>query len=193
MTKLVILASGRGTNADAILTASENGRLKDLAKTLAVITDNPSAPVIDVAKKHDVFSCYIDPQNRGARFSADAERKYLDFLQSLKPDLVVLAGFMRILPPSIVSAFDGKMINLHPSLLPAYRGKDSIKRAYEAREKFTGCTVHFVSDVLDGGSIIAQTPVEIQPTQTLGEVEANVHRAEHALLVDVIARIAKAK
>ena len=130
---------------------------------------------------------------KGARFSPEGEAAYLREMSAQSPDLVVLAGFMRILPDSIVEAFDGKMINLHPSLLPLYKGKDSIRRAFEAGEKQSGCSVHFVSGELDGGRIIAQKAVDILPTDTLETIEERVHKAEHELLPSVVADFVEGK
>lgn len=190
--RILILASGRGTNACAIIKAVKIGAIK-ASEVCAVISDIADAPVLGVEKDFGVAAKYIDPQRKGARFSEQGEIDYLNAMKEINPDLVVLAGFMRILPPSIVSEFKGKMINLHPSLLPLYKGKDAIKRAYEAGDKQCGCTVHFVSDELDGGRIIAQKAVAILPTDTLETLEQKVHEAEHELLPQVIADFACGK
>ena len=190
--KLVILASGRGSNARAIMEAVKNGILKG-TEISALISDNPDAPALGIAEEFGVKALFIDPMRKGARFTEESAQHYIDAIAAERPDLVVLAGFMRILPENFVSAFDGKTINLHPSLLPAYKGKDAIKRAFEAGEKFCGCSVHYVSTELDSGELIGQSMVEILPQDTLESLEAKVHRAEHALLVKTIADIAAAK
>lgn len=190
--KLVILASGRGSNARAVMEAVENKTLEG-AEVSALISDNPDAPALGIAKEFGIKALYIDPMRKGARFTEESARRYIDAIAAENPDLVVLAGFMRILPENFVRAFDGKTINLHPSLLPAYKGKDAIKRAFEAGEKFCGCSVHYISTELDSGELIGQSKVEILPQDTLESLEAKVHEAEHALLVKTIADIAAAK
>lgn len=190
--RLVILASGRGSNARAIMEAAKNGILKG-TEISALISDNPDAPALEIAREFGVKALYVDPMRKGARFTEESAQRYIDCVAAENPDLVVLAGFMRILPENFVRAFDGKTINLHPSLLPAYKGKDAIKRAFEAGEKFCGCSVHYVSTELDSGELIGQSRVEILPQDTLESLEAKVHKAEHALLVKTIADIAAAK
>lgn len=189
---IAILASGRGSNADAIFARAKLGLIPDADFTV-LISDIPNAPALDVARKYSVEAKYVDPQRVGARFNPDGARAYIDELKSRKTDLVVLAGFMRILPPEFVAAFENRIINLHPSLLPSFKGKDAIKQAYGFGVKLCGCTVHFVDNTLDGGKIIAQKAVEIEPQYTLDELEARVHDAEHILLPQVVADIAAGK
>lgn len=189
--RILILASGRGSNARAIMESVRGGKIR--AQVCALISDNPDAPVLSIAESFDVPAKYVDPMKKGARFSPEGEAAYLREMSAQSPDLVVLAGFMRILPDSIVEAFDGKMINLHPSLLPLYKGKDSIRRALEAGEKQSGCSVHFVSGELDGGRLIAQKAVDILPTDTLETLEERVHKAEHELLPSVVADFVEGK
>ena len=184
--RILILASGKGSNARAVMQAVKDGKIA--AEVCALISDVENAPALAVAREFSVEPRFIDAGRKGARFSAEGEAAYLEVMRSYSPDLVVLAGFMRILPDSIVSAFFGKMINLHPSLLPMYKGKDAIRRAFEA-----GCTVHFVSSDLDGGRIIAQEPVEILPGDNFEDFERRVHSAEHRLLVGVVSDFAEGK
>ena len=179
--KIAIFASGRGSNAEAVLEAVKNGTLKNV-EVAALVSDNPDARALEVAKKYGVKAVFIDPKRKGARFSEEGERAYADFTEKLAPDLIFLLGFMRIL-------FKGKILNLHPSLLPAYKGLTPIKRAFEAGEKRTGCTVHYVTAELDGGETIAQKTVEILPADTLETLEEKIHEAEHKLVVEVLAQI----
>jgi len=190
--KAAILASGRGSNADAILKNIESGNLVNL-EVVALITDIVDALALEVGKSHHVRSLYLDPMRKGARFSEEGVKKYIDFLKSENVELVILAGFMRILPPEFVDAFKNRIINLHPSLLPLFKGKDAIKQAFDAGVKQCGCTVHFVSNELDGGEIIAQKTVDVMPNYTLDILESKVHQAEHLLLPQVIADIAAGK
>lgn len=190
--KIAVLASGRGSNAAALFKAKESGILRD-AEFACLISDKPDAPALEEAKLHGVESVYIPPEHQGAKISETACLKYIEFLKSRNVELVVLAGFMRILPPAFVEAFQGNMINLHPSLLPSFKGKDAIKQAFEYGVKICGCTVHFVSNELDAGKIIAQKAVEILPYDTLQAIESRVHEAEHNLLISVVSDFCSGK
>jgi phosphoribosylglycinamide formyltransferase-1 len=110
-------------------------------------------------------------------------------VRGAQPDFVVLAGFMRVLKPGFLSAFAGKIINLHPSLLPSFPGLDGIGQAWRRGVKITGCTVHYVTSQVDGGPIIDQTAVRVEPSDTLEALAEKIHAAEHALLPTVIARL----
>ncbi len=186
--KIAILASGRGSNAKAIFKSVLDGTIPR-ARVEILISDNPDAPALKIARDFGCKAEYIDPGRTGARFTPDGAKRYADRIARSGVDLVVLSGFQRILPPELVSELKGRAINLHPSLLPDFKGKDAIRRAYESGAKRCGCTVHYVSDELDGGEIIAQSAVEITDGITLEELEAKVHEAEHELLPRVIAKI----
>ena len=190
--KAAILSSGKGSNADAIFNCVENGKIKNL-EIVALISDIQDAPALNVAKRHNIPSIWIDPMRKGARFTPESAQNYIKFLKESEVELVILAGFMRILPPEFVSEFSNRAINLHPSLLPSFKGRDAIKQAYDFGAKLCGCTVHFVDNTLDGGKIIAQKAVEIKPQYTLEELECQVHKAEHTLLPQVVADIASGK
>lgn len=189
--KVLILASGRGSNARAVMEAAVSGRIR--AEVCALFSDVADAPALSAAREFSVPARFIDPGRHGARLSSEGEAAYIEAMREVCADLVVLAGFMRILPDSIVREFEGKMINLHPSLLPAYKGKDAIRRAFEAREARGGCSVHFVSGELDGGRVIAQKAVDILPSDTLETFEERVHAAERGLLVGVVSDFADGK
>ncbi len=188
--KVVIFASGRGSNANAIFSAVKNGKLKDVSIS-ALVSDNKDAPALKIAENFGVKAVYLDPMRKGARFTPESEKTYIDFVEKENPDLIVLAGFMRILPADFVKKFGTKTINLHPSLLPAYKGINPIKRAFDAGEKECGCTVHYVTEELDSGAIIAQAKVSVDVDETLETLEAKIHLAEHELLVNVIANLSK--
>ena len=189
--KILILASGRGSNARAVMEAAASGKIR--AEVCALFSDVADVPALSIAREFSVPARFIDPGRPGARLSPEGEAAYIEAMREVRADLVVLAGFMRILPDSIVREFEGKMINLHPSLLPAYKGKDAIRRAFEAGEARGGCSVHFVSGELDGGKVIAQKAVDILPSDTLETFEGRVHAAEHALLVGVVSGFADGK
>ncbi len=189
---IAILASGRGTNARALFENKKNGKLAN-ANIVGLISDISDSPSLSIAQEYGIKSIHIDTMRKGARFSNEASALYKKTLRDWNIDLVVLAGFMKILPPDFVEEFSNKIINLHPSLLPAFKGKDAIKQAFEAGVKVCGCTVHFVNNELDGGKIIAQKVVEVSPDDTLESLEEKVHKAEHILLPSVVEEIVNGK
>ncbi len=188
--KILVFASGRGSNARAIFNAIKNSTLPNV-QPLALVSDIADAPALDVAKEFGIKAVFIDPLRKGARFTDESEKHYIEFVEEHNPDLMVGAGCMRILPENFVGKFGSKTINLHPSLLPAYKGINPIKRAFDAGEKYSGCTIHWVSNELDSGAIIDQSPVEILSTDTLETLEEKVHKAEHKLMVKVIGELSK--
>jgi len=190
MYRVAILGSGRGTNAEAILRAQEEGRLGP-TQVLAIYSDQPHARILELGPRFEVTSAYLDPGPYKTKFSEEAEKHWAHAIESVAPDLIVLAGFMRVLKEPLLKAFAGRIINLHPSLLPKYPGLNAIKQAYEAGDEETGCTVHWVSAEVDGGKILAQTKVPRYPEDTLEDLEERVHQAEHALLPRVIRKLAE--
>lgn len=189
---IVILGSGRGSNAEAILKAESKKKL-GAAKIAAVISDVEDAKILELGQKFKVPAIYIDPQRKGGYLSEEAERAYIERIETFSPRLIVLAGFMRILRRPFIEAFHGRVINLHPSLLPSFKGANGIKDAYEYGVKVTGCTVHWVTPELDAGPIVDQKEVRIEDSDTLSHLEKKVHIAEHSLLPDVISRLSKGK
>lgn len=185
---VVILGSGRGSNAEAILQAQAAGQL-GRARVVQIFSDKPDAGILALGPRYAVASRFVEPGPFKTKFDEAGERRYIEEIMGQQPNLVVLAGFMRILKPSFIAAFPGKIINLHPSLLPSFPGLDGIGQAWRRGVKITGCTVHYVTAEVDGGPIIDQTPLRIEPTDTLQTLEAKVHQAEHALLPAVIARL----
>ena len=189
---IVILGSGRGTNAEALLKAQANKQL-GAAKIAAIISDHEDAGILELGQKYQVPAIYIDPKRKGARLSDEAEQTYIERIASFSPKLIVLAGFMRIINRPFIEAFEGRMINLHPSLLPSFPGMNGIGQAFEHGVKLTGCTVHWVTPALDAGPIIDQKEVRIEEQDTLELLEKKVHIVEHQLLPDVVARLSKGK
>ncbi|MGA2444023.1 MAG: phosphoribosylglycinamide formyltransferase [Opitutaceae bacterium] len=188
--RVVILGSGRGSNAEAILKAQQAGRLGD-ARVVQIFSDRPDAPILGLGGRFGVPAKSLDPGPFKTKFDEAGETRYLDAIRGCEPGLIVLAGFMRILKPRFVGAFPRMIINLHPSLLPGFPGLDAIGQAWRHGVKVTGCTVHFVTAEVDGGPIIDQMAVRIEPDDTLATLEAKVHAAEHALLPAVIARLSE--
>ena len=189
--RVVILGSGRGSNAGAILTAQQEGRLGD-ARVVQIFSDKAEAPILALGARFGVPVRFLDPGPFKTKFDESGETRYIDAINQCAADLVVLAGFMRILKPRFIEAFPQKIINLHPSLLPSFPGLDAIGQAWRRGVKVTGCTVHVVTAEVDGGPIIDQLPVRIAPEDTLETLEAKMHAAEHALLPAVIARLSQA-
>ena len=188
--KIVILGSGRGSNAEAILKAEQAGRLGSV-ETVAILTDIPNAPILNLAKKFKKRGHCIPKVGEKARFNEEEEAAFLKEILGFHPDLVVLAGFMRILDKSFIDALNGKIINLHPSLLPSFPGIDSIKQAFDYGVTITGCTVHWVTPALDAGPIIKQASVAINSDDTLDSLTEKVHQAEHELLPSVIRKLSE--
>lgn len=189
---VVILGSGRGSNAKALLQAQKAKKL-GTADILAIVSDVEDSGILGLGQKFAVPAIYLPPGRKGSRLSPEAEATYIERIGSFSPSLIVLAGFMRILSKNFIRAFDGKIINLHPSLLPSFKGCDGIRQAFDAGVKITGCSVHWVTDELDDGPIIDQKEIHIGESDTLEILETNVHIAEHQLLPDVIARLSKGK
>jgi phosphoribosylglycinamide formyltransferase-1 len=186
--RVVILGSGRGSNAGAILQAQAAGRL-GRARVVAVFSDQPEAKILELGPRFGVPAQFIDPAPFKTKLEGGGEQRFIAAVQAMEPGLVVLAGFMRVLKPGFLGAFAGKIINLHPSLLPAFPGLDAIGQAWRSGAKTTGCTVHYVTSEVDGGPVLDRAAVRIEPTDTLETLADKVHAAEHALLPAVIARL----
>jgi phosphoribosylglycinamide formyltransferase-1 len=187
---VVILGSGRGSNAEAILRARQEGRL-GRARVVQLLSDRPEARLLELGPRFGVPARFLEPGPFKTKLDDAAEARYVEAIRACAPGLIVLAGFMRVLKARFLDAFPGLVINLHPSLLPSFPGLDAIGQAWRRGVKVTGCTVHYVSAEVDGGPIIDQLPVRIEPGDTLETVEAKVHAAEHALLPAVVARLSQ--
>ena len=189
---IVILGSGRGSNANAILKAWKDGQLGK-AQVKAVISDVPDAPILNIAKSYKVPARTIDINANTAKISVVDTNKLIDLTNEFKPKLIVLAGFMKILSHRFIQEYESRIINIHPSLLPSFKGLNAIKRAYERGVKISGCTGHWVSKGVDEGKIIAQLPVRIMDSDTLDSFTQKIHAAEHFLLPEVISQLSFAE
>lgn len=187
---VVILGSGRGSNAEAVLRAAAEGRLGE-AKIRAILSDKPDAGILEVGRRYGVAARFVDPAPFKTKLEGEGETRFVAAIAAEHPDLIVLAGFMRVLKPAFLAAFEGRIINLHPSLLPSFPGLDGIGQAWRRGVKVTGCTVHVVTSEVDGGPILDQAAVRIEEGDTLETLEAKIHAAEHELLPRVIARLSK--
>lgn len=188
--RVVIIGSGRGSNAEAILAAQQAGKL-GRARVVKIFSDRADAGILALGPRFGVPAEYLDPAPFKTKLEGEGEARYIAAVQACAADLVVLAGFMRVVKPGFLNAFAGKIINLHPSLLPSFPGLDGIGQAWRRGVKFTGCTVHRVTLEVDGGPILDQAAVRVEPGDTLETLSAKVHAAEHALLPAVIARLSE--
>ncbi len=177
MKNIVVLLSGQGTNMDAIVRACAAEGWN--ARIAAVVSNRADAAGLVLARGHGIATVVVDHTGFAERDAFDAA--LADAVQSFAPDLLVLAGFMRILGPAFVRRFEGRMLNLHPSLLPAFPGLHTHRRAIEAGCKLAGATVHFVTPALDHGPIIAQAVVPVLPGDTAATLAARVLAREHLL------------
>ncbi|MEX0330258.1 MAG: phosphoribosylglycinamide formyltransferase [Puniceicoccaceae bacterium] len=188
--RFVILGSGTGSNAETLLTEWQAGRLGK-AEPAAIFSDKPEARILTLGERYGVPARFIDPGPYKTKLTPETEAAYVQAIKDTGADLVVLAGFMRVIKKTILDAFPMQIINLHPSLLPSFKGLHGIKQAFDYGVKVTGCTVHFVTGELDGGPIIDQQVVRIEKTDTLESLEAKIHVAEHELLPSVVRRLAE--
>jgi phosphoribosylglycinamide formyltransferase-1 len=190
--RVVILGSGRGSNAGEILKAQAEGKLGK-AKVVQIFADKPDAGILALGAQYGVPAAFLDAAPFKTKLEGEGEARYIAAIEACAPDLVVLAGFMRVIKPGFLTAFAGKIINLHPSLLPSFPGLDGIGQAFRRGVKITGCTVHYVTAEVDGGPILDQAAVRIEAADTLESLAEKVHAAEHALLPAVIARLSDQK
>ncbi len=186
--RVVLLGSGRGSNAEAILNAQQQGRL-GRAQVVGLLTDQPGVRMLELGPRFGVPAQFIDPAPFKTKLEGAGEERFIAAIRAARADLVVLAGFMRVLKPAFLGAFAGRIINLHPSLLPSFPGLDAIGQAFRHGVKVTGCTVHEVNATVDGGRILDQEAVRIEETDTEETLAAKIHAAEHRLLPAVIARL----
>ena len=188
--RIVIIGSGRGSNAEAILQAQQTGQL-GRGQVVQLYSDQPDAGILALGPRFGVPATFMDPAPYKTKLDGVAEQHYIASILSCQPDLIVLAGFMRVLKLPFISKFEGKIINLHPSLLPAFPGLDAMGQAFRRGVRITGCTVHYVTLDVDGGPIIDQAAVRIEKSDTLETLAAKMHATEHSLLPAVIATLSE--
>jgi phosphoribosylglycinamide formyltransferase-1 len=182
--RLGVLVSGRGSNLQAILDASREGRIE--SRVAIVLSDVEDAPALDRARALGVPARYVDPGGPGARLSSASARRFVDALRAYDAELVLLAGFMRIVGRTFFEAFPGRMLNMHPSLLPAFRGLDPQRQALDAGVEVSGCTVHVVVPEVDAGPIVAQGSVPVFAGDTVEDLSARILREEHRVYVRAV-------
>ncbi|HEY6112341.1 MAG TPA: phosphoribosylglycinamide formyltransferase [Chthoniobacterales bacterium] len=187
---LGILGSGKGSNCRAILESIRSGALP--AEARVVISDVLGAPILDIAREFSVANAYLPPGQFRTRLEPAVEMELVHMLRDAGVELVVLAGFMRVLKQPMLQAFPRRIINIHPSLLPKFPGLEAWRQALAAGEKVSGCTVHFVDDKIDHGEIIAQREVPVWPDDTAETLHARIQTAEHELYPKAIAQFCRA-
>ena len=174
---LAVLASGYGSNLQAIIDAVDRGEIKGRVKI--VISDVQDAFALERARRHHIEAVYLNPHHFPHRKAFD--ERIAALLDEREIDLVILAGYMRLLSPLLVERYRGKIMNIHPSLLPAFPGLDGVRQALEYGVKVSGCTVHFVDEGLDTGPIILQEAVPVYDDDTVESLQERIHRVEHRL------------
>jgi phosphoribosylglycinamide formyltransferase 1 len=180
-----ILGSGKGSNCRTILERIRSGDLA--AEARLVVSDVLDAPILDLAREFGVANAYLPPGRFRTRLEPGVEEQLLQMLSDAGVELVVLAGFMRVLHEPMLKAFPRRIINIHPSLLPKFPGLEAWKQALVAGETVTGCTVHYVDEQIDRGQILAQREVRILPNDTAEGLHARIQVLEHELYPAVIA------
>ncbi len=187
--RLGILGSGKGSNFTALADAIAAGKIP--ADVAIVLSDVESAGILAGARARNLPAQFIPPGKFRTKLDEDAERAFVGALQAAKVDLVVLAGFMRVLKGDFLRAFEGRIVNIHPSLLPSFPGLAAWQQALDHGVKVTGCTVHFVDAGVDAGPIIGQQTVPVLDDDTPDSLHQRIHAAEHLLYPECVAAIAR--
>ena len=186
MFKIAVLISGNGSNLEALIDACKKNVINGSIDI--VISNNPDAYGIQRAKNHSINYKIID--NNRFETREDFDQALVEELKDSNPNLIVLAGFMRILSSVMTEAFRNKIINIHPSLLPKYPGLDTHNSVIKNGDLKHGITIHFVNEVLDGGQIIAQGEISVNANETLEELKTRIHAIEHVMLPKVVSKFA---
>ena len=189
MLNIAVFASGRGTNFGVIIRAVRKGKIK--ANLSLLICDNPKAGAIARAKRAGIKVVLLKRGDFANK--EDFEAKIIEHLEENKIDLIVLAGFMRMLSPEFVGRHAGRILNIHPALLPTFKGTEAIKDAFDYGVKVTGVTVHFVDEKMDHGPIILQRAVQIEEDDTIESLEKKMHKIEHRLYPEAISLYVEGK
>jgi phosphoribosylglycinamide formyltransferase-1 len=187
--RIAVLGSGKGSNFAAVADACSQGRVP--AQVVRVLSDVAEAGILTRASERGIPCGYIAPGKFRTKLEDAAEKQYVQALLEARVDLVVLAGFMRVLKGEFLCAFEDRIINIHPSLLPSFPGLEAWKQALDYGVKVTGCTVHFVDAGVDAGAIIGQKTVPILQEDTPESLHARIHAAEHELYPECVASLAR--
>ncbi len=188
MLKLAIFGSGSGTNCQAIINAVEAGTLN--AEIKCILSDVEDAVILERARKHNIPAICFNCAPFKTKLDGEGERVVLQTLKEHDVDFIALAGFMRIVKEGLLNAYAGRIVNIHPSLLPSFPGLDSGKQAFDYGVKITGCTVHFVDSGIDTGAIINQRMITIEDSDTLASMMDKLHAQEHIAYPEALQWIA---
>jgi phosphoribosylglycinamide formyltransferase 1 len=183
--RIGVLGSGRGSNCQAIIDAVKRGALP--AEMACVVADVPDAAILDRARQHGIPAYYVDPAPFKTKLAGAAEEECIRILNSHRVDTVVLAGFMRMIKKGLLQAFPRRILNIHPSLLPAFPGLESWKQALRHGVKVAGCTVHLVDEGMDTGPILVQRAVPVLPHDTPETLHARIQKEEHIAYPEALA------
>jgi len=186
---LGVLASGRGSNLQALLDARARGHLS--LPIVVVIADRPDAGALDIAGNAGVEAMHLDPGPSKTRLDGDAERAWIEALTSRGVTLVALAGFLRVLKAPFLAAFPEAVVNIHPSLLPAFPGLAAQRQALDYGVRVSGCTAHLVTEGIDAGPIVAQAAVPVHDDDTPESLSARILAEEHRIFPEAIERLAR--
>ena len=187
--RIGVLGSGKGSNFVAIADACTAGKIP--ATIALVLSDVESAGILGHARERNLPARFIAPGKFRTKLDEEAENAYIQALREANVNLIVLAGFMRVLKGDFLRAFEGRIVNIHPSLLPSFPGLEAWKQALEAGVKVTGCTVHFVDAGVDSGPIIGQQTVPVLDDDTTDTLHQRIHAAEHELYPKCVAALAR--
>lgn len=182
--RIGVLGSGAGTNCDAILQACERGEIP--GRVVIVVSDVADAPILERARQRGVPAQFVGPSRLKTKLEPELEQKIVELLRAADVGLVVLAGYMRVLKSPVLEAFAGRIMNVHPSLLPAFPGLRAWEQALRHGVRLTGCTVHFVDEGVDAGPVILQQPVPVFPGDTPETLHRRIQLTEHTLLPEAI-------
>lgn len=188
MLNLAVFGSGSGSNYQAIADAIAEGRLD--ARIACVISDNEDAYILERARQAGHPALYLDCSPFKTKLDGDAAQRAVETVRRHGGDFIVLAGFMRIIKSGLLSAFAGRMVNIHPSLLPQFPGLEAARQALEAGVRETGCTVHYVDDGIDTGPVIVQRKVPVLPGDTVETLMSRIHAQEHIAYPEALQKIA---
>ena len=189
MKKIAIFVSGTGTNMEAIIRAVEKNQLN--CNVALVISDNPQAKALTTAQAYGIPTFSFQPKEYEAK--SEFEQEIVRALRDAEVEWLMLAGYMRLIGPTLLQEYPRKIVNIHPSLLPKYKGKQAIEQAMAAGEKEIGVSIHYVDEGMDTGDIIAQKKILLTGNETLADVENMIHQIEHQLYPETIGKIIDAK
>jgi phosphoribosylglycinamide formyltransferase-1 len=190
LNRIAVFASGSGTNLQNLIDHARRDALGG-ARIVLVVSDRPESKAVERARRAGIPVLAADPRTYASKSAYEAE--ILSRLREHRVDWIVLAGYMRLLGPTLLQPYEGRIINIHPSLLPLFPGKDAIRQALEAGVKYTGVTVHFVDEGMDTGPVIRQQSVWLDPGDTYETLAQKVHQVEYRLLPEVVRWLVEGK